>query len=127
MSLQRRIFLYLIGIIIGGGLAYTFYGERLSSGAWLPEQKVKQRLASTLIDARPEAIVQLQAWPAELKDLRAAMPGASVDLKNSRRTDDSIYYKVNAEVNGTPAEMVIAVLREFDQDTTATLWEIHPR
>lgn len=127
MSLQRRLWLYFVGIVIGGGLAYLFYGERLSSGAWLPEHKVKQRLASTLIDARPEARLQLQEWPAELKDLRSAMPAASVDLKDSRRTPDSIYYRVTTEVNGKPADLVIAVLRDFDTDTTATLWAITPR
>ena len=127
MSLKRRIMLYILGVLIGGGLAYFFYGERLASGGWLPENRIKLRLASTLIDSRPEARKQLEAWPAELKDLRSAMPGASIDLANSRRTDDSIYYQIQLDVKGRPADLVVAVLRDLDRDTTATLWAIQER
>ena len=124
MGLRRRIFLYMIGIVIGGGLAYLFYGERLASGGWLPENRIKQRLASTLIDSRPSARSQLEQWPAELKDLRTSMANAKVDLAASRRTDDSIYYRIRLEVNGRPADLLVAVLRDLDRDTTATLWEM---
>lgn len=127
MTLKRRIALYLVGILIGGGLAYIFYGERLTGADWLPDERVKKRLAATLIAARPQAREQLEAWPASLSDLRKAMPSASIDLKNSRRTPDSIYYNVDAEVNGRQAQMVIVVLRDLDRDTTATLWELHVR
>ncbi len=124
MPLRRRIFLYMIGVLIGGALAYSFYGERLVSAGWLPEQKIKQRLASTLIDARPPAREQLDGMQVQLADLRKMMPDASIDLKNSRRTDDSIYYRVDMTVADRPAEMIIAVLRDFDRDSTATLWSI---
>ena len=49
MSLQRRLTLYLIGLILGGMMAYKFYGDRVTNGKWLPENKVKQRLTCTLI------------------------------------------------------------------------------
>ncbi len=125
MSLKRRIMLYALGVLIGGGLAYFFYGERLASGGWLPENRIKQRLAFTLIDSRAEAKAQLEAWPAELSDLRLAMPNASIDLANSKRTEDSIYYRVNLELKGRNADLVVAVLRDLDRDTTATLWSLH--
>jgi hypothetical protein len=127
MSLQRRIMLYMAGILIGSLLAYKFYGERITTADWLPEQRVKQRLAATLIAARPPAREQLGQWPAELADVRRAMPQASVDFKASRRTPDSIYYSLETDVNGMPASLTIAVLRHFDNDTTATLWSIERR
>ncbi len=127
MPFKRRIFLYLIGVFIGGLLAFKFYGDRLTSGGWLPEERVKKRLSSTLISATPVARQQLQEWPAELSDLRMAMPHATVDIGDSKRTPDSIYYHVTADVNGRDAQLVIAVLRDLDKDTTATLWSIHPR
>ncbi len=113
----------MIGIFLGGILAYRFYGDRLTNAGWLPEQKVKQRLASTLVAARPEARGALEGSGLQLSDLRTSMPNASVDLGKSRRTDDSIYYHVETDVQGGKAVMVIAVLRDFDRDTTATLWE----
>jgi hypothetical protein len=127
MSLQRRILLYALGLILGGFLAVRFYGDRLTNADWLPESRVKKRLSITLIDARPEARAQLQQWPAQLADLRRAMDGASIDIAASKRTPDSIYYRVHAAVNGRDALLVVAVLRDIDRDTTATLWEIAPR
>jgi len=127
MTLQRRITLYLFGVILGVGAAWWFYGERLTAGAWMPEQKVKQRLRSTLIAARPLAEEQLAAWPAELATLRAAMDSATVDFGNSVRTPDSIYYEVLTRVRGRDARLVIAVRRDFDTDSTAVLWELRAR
>jgi hypothetical protein len=127
MPFRRRLLLYLFGVVIGLGLAWWFYGARLTSGAWLPEHKVKQRLRSTLIDARPLARAQLAAWPCSLADLRAAMDSADVDLPASRRTPDSIYYAVNARVRGRDAHLTIAVRRDFDTDSTAVLWDLRPR
>ena len=127
MTLKRRIALYMVGILIGGGLAYMFYGERLTGADWLPDERVKKRLSATLIKSSPKARSQLQAWPAELSDLRQVMHEASIDLKGSRRTPDSIYYSVQAEVKGRQAQMVIVVLRDLDRDTTATLWDLQER
>lgn len=126
MSLQRRILLYAFGLIIGVGLAYFFYGERLTTADWLPEERVKKRLALTLVAARHQARQQLNEWPAELSDLRQAMPESSVDFKNSRRTPDSIYYHLEGPLKGRTAQMIVAVSRDIDNDTTATLWELLP-
>ena len=127
MPFRRRILLYLFGVVLGLGMAWWFFGGRLTSGAWLPEQRVLQRLRSTLIDARPAARDQMEAWPCLLSDLRAAMDGADVDLPGSRRTDDSIYYAVDARVKGRDARLVVAVLRDFDTDSTAVLWDLRVR
>jgi hypothetical protein len=127
MDLKRRITLYLFGAIIGIGLAYLFFGERLTTADWLPEERIKKRLSQTLVASRPEAREQLDRWPAELSDLRRSMSDARVDLGNSIRTPDSIYYSVEATVNDRPAHLLIAVTRDIDRDTTATLWEIVPR
>jgi hypothetical protein len=124
MSLQRRLTLYLFGLIIGGFVAYNFYGERLTGGEWLPEHKVKQRLSSTLIKARPEADTQLEGWPADLAAVRKAIPTATVSFKESIRSGDSIYYALTGEVNGRAARFVVVGLRDFDRDSTATLWEL---
>ena len=124
MSLQRRLTLYLIGLILGGMMAYKFCGDRVTNGKWLPENKVKQRLTSTLIQASPEADEQLAQWSTDLNAVRLSLDSASLDLGASKRTPDSIYYSMRTTVAGRNADLTIAVLRDFDLDTTATLQRI---
>lgn len=122
MDLQRRLTLYLFGLLIGGGLAYWIYGKRLANGGWLPEEKLKQRFRSTLLKASPAAEAQLAEWGTDLTTLRQALDTtASIDFSASRRTDDSMFYAVQATVNGHRADLEVATLRDFDRDSTATL------
>jgi hypothetical protein len=127
MPLQRRLILYFFGLLIGGGLSYWIYGKRITSGAWLPESKVKQRLESTLLLTTPEAQTALSAWPADLEEVRAAIPTATVSFNESVRSGDSIYYSLEGVINGKPARFVVVGLRDFDSDSTATLWRLNGR
>lgn len=126
MTLQRRLTLYVFGIILGVGVSYWFYGERLTGGAWLPEKKIRQRLQSTLVKASDPAVEQMAAWPTDLAALRAAMTMAEVDLKASERTPDSIHYRLRVPVDGRTARLMVSVLRNPDLDSTATLRMIVP-
>ena len=127
MDLQRRLTLYLFGLLLGGGMAYYIYGERLTSGAWLPEHKTKQRLQSTLLRTTPAADADLAAWPTDLEGVRTSIATASVSFKESIRRNDSIYYALDGTVNGRDARFVIVGLRDFDSDSTATLWSLRAR
>ena len=95
MSLQRRLTLYLIGLILGGMMAYKFYGDQ-----------------------------QLAQWSTDLNAVRLSLDSASLDLGASKRTPDSIFYSMRTIVAGRNADLTIAVLRDFDLDTTATLQRI---
>ncbi len=127
MTLARRIKLYLIGILIGGLGAYAIFGDRLVNSAWTPEEKVKQRLRSTLLQASPSAEKALHSRSWDLGDVRKAMGSADIDFGETVRSGDSIYYAVEAEVRGEEVNMVIVGLRDFDTDSTATLWSLGPR
>lgn len=127
MDLKRRLQLYLVGLIIGGFAAYFFYGDRLTNAAWTPEEKIKQRMRSTLLKASPEAEQQLQAWAVQLSDVRAAIAEASVHVSDTKRAGDSLYYTMDTKVLGRDARLVVVGLRDFDRDSTATLWRIEPR
>jgi len=122
LTLFRRIRFYAIGLLIGGAAAYAILGDRLTNGAWTPESKVKQRLRSTLLKASPEAQQELIARNLQLADVRLAMPTADIDFGESERGDDTIFYAVEAMLNGNSTTMVIMALRDFDTDSTATLW-----
>lgn len=124
MDLQRRLTLYLFGLIIGGAAAYWFYGERLTSGAWMPEAKLKQRLASTLLKAAPSAQAQLDARSITLEQIRQRMDSARIDFSASRRGPDSLIYAVSAPFNGRELQLRISAMRDFDRDSTATLLEL---
>ncbi len=127
MDLKRRLQLYLVGLVIGGAVAYFIYGERLTNSAWTPEEKIKQRFRSTLIQATPEVQRQLAGRGLQLEDVRAALDGASVDFSASQRTDDSIYYAVDTRLQGREVRLTVVGLRDFDRDSTATLWRIADR
>jgi hypothetical protein len=127
MPLQRRLLLYFFGLLLGGILSYWIYGTRITSGAWLPENKLKQRFESTLLQASPEARNDMAAWPADLELVRAAIPTATVSFNESIRSGDSIYYAMEGVVNERPARFVIVGLRDFDSDSTATLWSLKAR
>ena len=121
MGLTRRLTLYLFGLIIGGGAAYLMYGERLTGGAWLPEQKVKLRLINTLTKAAPSAQAELDRRSLGLQQLREALPTSDIRFGDSRRTDDSLIYAVDVVLNDVPARLTIGALRNSDRDSTATL------
>lgn len=124
MDLQRRLTLYLFGLIIGGALAYWYYGQRLTTSAWLPEAKLKQRLRSTLLKSSPAAQEAMDAGGITLGDLRIRMDSATVDFGASDRGRDSIIYAVKAPLNGRELRLRISALRDFDRDSTATLIEL---
>lgn len=124
MTLTRRIYLYLVGIIIGGVAAYAIYGDRVISAAWTPKAKVKQRLQSTLIAVTPEAQAALDERSLQLIDVRKALATADINLSDTQRGDDSIFYAVDAVLNGAESRLTILALRDFDTDSTATLWRI---
>ncbi len=127
MDLQRRLTLYLFGLLIGGGVSYWIYGKRITSGAWLPENKTKQRLVSTLQRSTPAADAQLVQWPATLEDVRLSIARAEVRFGESIRRNDSIYYALDGTVAGRDARIMIVGLRDFDRDSTATLWSLLAR
>ena len=124
MDLKRRLTLYLFGLIIGGGVAYWSYGDRLTGGAWMPEAKVKSRLRSTLLRATPAAEQQLAARQLDLMALRTGMANAHIDFGASRRTDDSLLYAVEMSIGGKDLQLLVGAVRDFDRDSTATLLEV---
>ena len=124
MDLKRRLTLYLFGLIIGGGIAYWSYGERLTNGAWLPEAKVRSRLRTTLLRATPAAEQQMAAHHLDLMVLRTSMTNAHIDFGDSRRTDDSLVYAVDLSYAGKDLHLLVGTVRDFDRDSTATLMEL---
>jgi hypothetical protein len=124
MDLQRRLTLYLFGLVIGGGMAYFFYGERLTTSAWLPEAKLRSRLKSTLLKVSPAAQQAMDARGIALADLRARMDSATIDLGASQRGPDRIVYHLTAPFQGQPLQLRISALRDFDRDSTATLIDL---
>lgn len=127
MDLKRRLQLYLVGLIIGGLVAYFFYGERLTNSAWTPSEKIKQRLRSTLVKASPEAEQQLNARSLQLSDVRNSLKEANVELSDTKRSGDSLYYSVETKLHGKEVRLIVVGLRDFDRDSTATLMRIEER
>ena len=116
MDLKRRLQLYLVGLIIGGGAAYLMMGDRLTNSAWTPEEKVKQRLRSTLLRATADAERQLAVRALTLGDVRSSLDSASVDLSDTKRNGDSITYVLDTRLKGEDVRLSVAAL------ATGVLW-----
>ncbi len=127
MDLKRRLQLYLIGLILGGFMAWGFFGNRLSNTAWMPEDRIKLRLKSTLLKAHPTAEAQMAQWPTDLNAVRASIDSAEVLFNDTRRNGDSLYYSIQASVAGRKALLTVLALRDYRADSTATLWELKGR
>ncbi|MCB9170859.1 MAG: hypothetical protein H6597_08205 [Flavobacteriales bacterium] len=127
MTFQRRLFLYFIGLVLGGIVSYFIFGQRLFNTGWMPKDRIRLRLGTTLIKARPEAMGTLRSWDADLGTLRGRMPGADVILRETEHHGDSLFYHIDMDVKGHPAELVVLAFKNYRADTTATLWALNAR
>lgn len=121
MEFKRRLKLYFVGLGLGVILSFLFFGKGCSNTGWAPGPRVKKRLKTTLIRATPIAQQELEALHIDLATLRASLDSSEVDFKNSRRTDDSLYYTLTSSVGGKPVVFTVAALRDYVVDSTATL------
>lgn len=121
MDFSRRLKLYLMGVLIGGVLAWLFYGQRLINGAWTPEARVKLRLYHTLSRATPDARQRLQDSGVTVEALRKAMNEPATDLTDIDRRGDSLLYTFEAVVNGGRMHFVVCALRDYRTDSMATV------
>ncbi|MBK6777790.1 MAG: hypothetical protein IPG74_18800 [Flavobacteriales bacterium] len=127
MNLARRIRLFIIGLLIGGVAAWFFFGERITSGAWMPEARIKLRLKETLVKSTPEASSSIASWPTTIDNVRASVANGEVILKETRRHGDSLTYTVDVSLAGKPARLKVLVLEDFRIDSMATLVGIAQR
>jgi hypothetical protein len=127
MDLKRRLKLYLVGLLLGGALSWLFFKQRLTNTAWMPEDRIKLRLKTTLLKAHPTAEAQMAQWPTDLNAVRASIDSAEVLFKDTRRSGDSLYYSIQAPVSGRKALLTVLALRDYRADSTATLWELKAR
>lgn len=127
MDLKRRLKLYLVGLLLGGVLSWLFFKQRLTNTAWMPEDRIKLRLKTTLLKAHPTAEARMAQWPTDLNAVRASIDSAEVLFKDTRRSGDSLYYSIQASVSGRKALLTVLALRDYRADSTATLWELKAR
>ena len=124
MDFSRRLRLYLLGVLLGGVMAWAFFGQRLLNGGWTPEARVKLRLKSTLLKTTPAAEEQLRTTGFTLEALRNAMSAPDMDVTDIRRSTDSMYYTLAGTVQQKHTTLTVSVLKDYRTDSTATLLEV---
>lgn len=125
MTFTRRLTLFAFGTALGCLLAWGIYGKRLNNTDWMPNYRVKLRLASTLVKATPEAEAQLAPLNLSLADLRkTVIDSCDINFSDSQRSEDSLVYYVYGTVRGQQVQYMAATLRDFRTDSTATLVSI---
>ncbi|MCC6399687.1 MAG: hypothetical protein IT227_02910 [Flavobacteriales bacterium] len=121
MTLTRRLLLYAVGLLIGGGLAWWSFGERLTNAAWTPRERIKLRVAATLVRSTPEAGAGLQARGLDLDAVRRAIPRSEVLLPRTRRSGDSLFYTLRTPMDPDTLTLEVQVFEDHRRDSTATL------
>lgn len=121
MTLGRRLRVYGIGLLLGVILSYLFLGDRLTTTAWMPKDRVKDRLYSTLVKTTPSAERALITKGITIDEVRGTMLTSEIVLSDTERGVDSIFYHVKSKVKGQSLDMIIAGIKDFDRDSTATL------
>lgn len=116
--------MYGIGLLVGIVLSFLFLGDRLTTTSWMPKDRIKDRLSNTLTKASGEVNEQLQSLNITINAVRESMPNADIILGDTERTEDTIFYHVRSTVNEVELDMVIAGLRDFSVDSSATIIEI---
>ena len=125
MTFTRRLTLFAFGTGLGCLLAWGIYGNRLNNTDWMPNYRVKLRLASTLIKATPEAEAQLAPLNLSLADLRkTVIDSCDINFSDSQRSEDSLVYYVHGTVRGQQVQYMVSTFRDFRTDSTATLVSI---
>lgn len=125
MTFTRRLTLFAFGTGLGCLIAWGIYGNRLNNTDWMPNYRVKLRLASTLIKATPEAEAQLVPLNLSLADLRnTVIDSCDINFSDSQRSEDSLVYYVHGTVRGQQVQYMASTLRDFRTDSTATLVSI---
>ncbi|MBL8009039.1 MAG: hypothetical protein JNJ64_00410 [Flavobacteriales bacterium] len=121
MTLTRRLLLYAVGLLIGGGLAWWSFGERLTNAAWTPRERIKLRVAATLVRGTPESLAGLQARGLDLDAVRRAIPRSEVLLPRTRRSGDSLFYTLRTPMDPDTLTLEVQVFEDHRRDSTATL------
>lgn len=125
MPFRRRLLMYAIGLVIGGALAWWSFGERLTNSAWTPRERIKLRVASTLVRSAPGAAAALEQRDLDLATVRGAVQAATVDLSRTRRSGDSLFYTLLAPMGADTVTLVVQVFGDHRRDSTATLIGLH--
>lgn len=123
----KRLRLYMIGLGLGTVLSIAIFGKGCSNMEWAPAGRVRLRMHSTLVRTTTTAQQQLGALGITLEQVRASMDSAEVDFAASKRTDDSLYYRITSTLDGRKYQLVAAALRDYTVDSTATLLTIAAR
>lgn len=114
--------LFGLGLLLGCLVAWGIYGRRLENTDWMPNHRVKLRLHNTLIKATPAAEQMLAPMNITLADLRkTVIDSCEINFSKSIRSKDSLVYYVQGTVQGRPVHYMVATLRDFRTDSTATL------
>lgn len=127
MTFGRRLRLFMLGLGLGTLVSFAIFGKSCTNTAWAPEARVRLRMKSTLLRSTPEAGAALRALALDLAALRADMDSLDVDFSNSRRTSDSLFYRMHGNVSGRTIELDIAALRDYTIDSVSTLLMVRSR
>jgi len=96
MNLRQRFQRYFIGVVIGLGMVFFFFGNR-SCTDWMPNKRVLKRLSETEMIITKKARCEMDCRGLVNEDLLHLLRTGDVSFKESDAQSEPLIYKVKAE------------------------------
>ena len=119
MNFKRRLKFFLIGVGLGTILVYFFFRDR-ELGSWLPDNRVKDKIAMNRVLYTEKAKCQFDCMELTKSWLLSFLGNADVDFGSSEtRKEPCPQYKLNGKIAGIESSVWLTVC-----DTTSTIMVI---
>lgn len=117
MKFNKRLRLYIFGVIIGCALVALFFKGRLSTfTSWLPGNRVLELLRKSEAEYTPQALCQLECLGLDTADVRTVKNQGNVRFKLSEVREDPKTYVVDKTLDAHKVRMTFTAA-----DSVATL------
>ena len=119
MNLSQRFLRYMIGVMIGLGLVFVFFGQR-SCTDWMPNKRVLLRLSETEMIITKKARCEMDCQGLDTEDLLHLLKTGNIDFSDSDTHSTPLIYRVDAEHANKGSYRMSFEAR----DSTSTLIEV---
>jgi|SRR5690554_2421924 len=117
MKFGRRLRLFIFGVLMGCGLVYVYFNERLNILTdWLPGNRVLTVLQRSEPLFTEQALCQLACFDLDTADVRTVKNDGNVRFKFSETRVEPKQYVVDSKLNNEKVRMTFSIA-----DSLATL------
>ena len=116
MKFRNRLSKYLLGVLIGLGLAYFISGDK--SWSWLPKNVIRAEINKKGVVMTKDIACKLQCNEIDYKSVKEVIASGDVNYSESGPRENPRWYQIESEGD---VQSIIVVLT----DTTSTITEVN--